>query len=344
MNGTMHPNDHFADYSIVECFGGNIAATRYLVRNNKKDFCLRVFKGFNFFDPMSLSNIGYKIKTENSSGLLPEEWIERFTDSTNPKWIPVHEEEEELIQYFENRLSITEELNGLPGFPRLVSAGVYNGYLYFVTNWEKGNNLKQRINSGYLTVEDKLRALHQSVSRLEQMHGLNLLHNDVKPSNYFVTKDGVIILCDFDLSLRGERKLVGGKYVLQHNAPKGGVGSLAYMSPEITELSLGLGFTEFSDLYSLGVTGYQLLGGKFPFRAHSVSEYFKLIRKSTPSPVASLLSPNFPQRERVSDLVHWPLKKSWHKRPRAIDFRRELEGILTEEGIDWNEPLDIKVA
>ncbi len=323
MHRTLNIREQFADYTVLEHLRGNMVVNPYLVQDDSgKKFCLRVFRGFNVFN-------------KDPSDCVVEDSEEVYQARRGKL---VCEEEGNNFQLFENRLAITRELSRVSGFPRMVATGTYNGSLYFVNEWMDGKDLNKTIRTE-LTAEEKLKLLHKAVSLCEQMHGLNLLHNDVKPSNYFVTTERGLILFDFDLSLRGERKVVEGRSVLRHELDKPGYGTPSYMAPEITQRGLGIGLTEYSDLWSLGVTGYKLLTGQVPFRARSIDDLGRNIRLNPAKRVESFLPEDFSQQKRVSDLVHWCLEKKWHKRPRAAQFRQELEIILVTEGIYWGDPV-----
>ncbi len=129
--------------------------------------------------------------------------------------------------------------------------------------------------------EQRLRtALVQIVQGLQALHGLGLLHRDLKPDNIRVTPEGRVVLLDFGLCALGP----GGK-------PNqwGSAGTVAYMAPEQTERRHGPPV----DLYALGVTLYEALTGTLPFSGDGL---LILMRKScelAPSPRA--LCPEVPE-------------------------------------------------
>ena len=100
-------------------------------------------------------------------------------------------------------------------------------------------------------------ALHYA-HELPDEHGspLRLIHRDVSPSNLLLSYDGVVKLADFGIA-RAERR------VSQTHA--GGIkGKYAYVAPEVVA---GRDFDARSDLFSLGVVGYELIAGKRPFES-----------------------------------------------------------------------------
>lgn len=98
----------------------------------------------------------------------------------------------------------------------------------------------------------------QMLEGLKHLHGLGILHRDIKPSNFLVdTRYGLVKISDFGMSADMEASHTSG----QKTSCTTWVGSLRYMSPEKLR---GECYRFDSDVWSLGVTVYQLATGKFP--------------------------------------------------------------------------------
>jgi serine/threonine protein kinase len=108
------------------------------------------------------------------------------------------------------------------------------------------------------------RIIEQAASALAHMHEKGWVHRDVKPENILVNKTGEVRVIDYALAMRpfsALKRLLGGK------APRQGTPS--YMSPEQIRCEPP---TPSADIYSFGITCYELTCGRPPFRGNSQSE------------------------------------------------------------------------
>ncbi|HMM34995.1 MAG TPA: protein kinase [Thermoanaerobaculia bacterium] len=121
-----------------------------------------------------------------------------------------------------------------------------------------GGSLKERLSQGRLPFEEALRIAREVLEGLAALHGLGIVHRDVKPGNVLLATDGSVKLADFGLARRLE---VDETRATSVNAF---VGTVDYVSPEQARELDGR-----SDLYSFGVTLYEMLTGGIPFRRDS---------------------------------------------------------------------------
>lgn len=123
-----------------------------------------------------------------------------------------------------------------------------------------GGSLKDLLSGGRLPLEEALRVAGEILEGLAVLHGLGIVHRDVKPGNVLLAADGSVRLADFGLARRLE---VDETRATSVNAF---VGTVDYVSPE---QALGRELDGRSDLYSFGVTLFEALTGGIPFKRDS---------------------------------------------------------------------------
>jgi serine/threonine protein kinase len=155
------------------------------------------------------------------------------------------------------------------------------------------------------------RIISQAAAGLSYVHQKGWVHRDIKPENILVNKSGETRLIDFALAMRpfnALKKLLGSK------APRQGTPS--YMAPEQIRCEPP---TPSADIYSFGITCYELACGRPPFRANSTSELLNKHLSERPLP---LTSHNKSVTPEFNDLVVQMLQKS--PAARVPDFQEFL--------------------
>ncbi|MBA2482023.1 MAG: serine/threonine protein kinase [Planctomycetes bacterium] len=196
---------------------------------------------------------------------------------------------------------------------------------YLTMEFVNGPTLSNVIDeAGRLSVGISSRFMIQVARALEHVHGLGIVHRDVKPSNILVTADGVAKLADLGLA----KKVDLGPNDKQALLTKQGMvlGSPAYMPPE--QIHNASEVTRSADIYALGATFYHAVSGSPPFNGTSGLEVMaKVLRDQTP-PVTDL-APDLPRG--VAELITSMLDKDPAKRPRdATTVIARLEDVLKE--------------
>jgi serine/threonine protein kinase len=137
----------------------------------------------------------------------------------------------------------------------------------------EGTTLGSRLRGGPFPASEAVDYISQILSALSYAHTRGIVHRDIKPSNMMLTRDGTVKLMDFGIArAAGETKLTVTGSTL---------GSLYYMSPEQVQ---GQQIDARSDLYSLGVSLYELVTARHPFEGDTSFTVMKAHIESTPVP------------------------------------------------------------
>ena len=142
----------------------------------------------------------------------------------------------------------------------IYDVGILDGKYYIIMEYLEGGDLKQRIKQ-VLTVEQSLKILRQITLAIAHAHDKGFIHRDIKSQNIMFRADGTAVLTDFGIvkDLTAE-----SGYTVDGTS----IGTPHYMSPE---QALGSEKIDWrTDLYSLGVTFYEMLTGSVPYFADSV--------------------------------------------------------------------------
>ena len=190
-----------------------------------------------------------------------------------------------------------------------------DGRPFFCMAFYEGQTVQQKIAEGPLDVGEALAITHAACAGLEEAHGKNIIHRDIKPGNIIITKDGTVKLLDFGIARLIDRTVV----TRQGTTP----GTIHYMSPEQLSDS---DVDARSDVFSLGVVLFEMLTGELPFAAdRSAAVSYKILNQE-PARVTGY-------RKDVPKSLQKLLDRAMEKKPRnrygsVRAFRRELELVM----------------
>ncbi|HYC52131.1 MAG TPA: serine/threonine-protein kinase [Gemmatimonadaceae bacterium] len=206
----------------------------------------------------------------------------------------------------------------------IYDVGETEGIAYFVMGYVTGGNLAALLaREPRQPLDETRRIICEVADALAYAHTRGVIHRDIKPDNILLDRDtGRAMVTDFGIA----RAMEGGTRLTQTGIA---VGTPTYMSPEQAE---GREVDGRSDIYSLGVVGYQMLTGRVPFTA--ASSMALLLKHVTERPRAiAELRPDTPRVLR--DAVERSLMKSPEDRwPTASALRDTLMSDQTS-GAPW---------
>lgn len=219
--------------------------------------------------------------------------------------------DENFKNRFRNEASASAKL-AHPNIVNVINLGSHLGRPYIINEIIVGATLQELLDARrrftYIEAIDAMIQLGKAVSFAHQN---KIIHCDIKPTNIFLTTDGVIKLGDF-----GVAKI--------NLSPVDGiiVGSAHYLAPEVAQ---GKEATYASDIYSLGVTLFELVTGRLPFDGETNEDIaLKHIKERFPSPKKYIA--NMPKA--VEKIIMRACKKRPRNRYKSVDlFVKDLENI-----------------
>ena len=168
---------------------------------------------------------------------------------------------------------------------RVTDVGVQdNGIPYLIMEFLDGNDVASELaRRGPLPIEEAVDYVLQACEALAEAHAAGIVHRDLKPANLFLAArpggSRMIKIIDFGIA-----KSVESASSL--TATSGTIGSPMYMSPE--QIRSPKTVDQRGDVWSMGVTCYELLSGRLPFAAESVHSALASIVVDSPVPLRSV--------------------------------------------------------
>lgn len=160
-----------------------------------------------------------------------------------------------------------------PNIVNVYDVGEENGIYYIVMELVEGITLKNYIEKkARISVKEAISIAIQISMGIEAAHNNHIIHRDIKPQNIIISKEGKVKVTDFGIA----------KAATSNTITSNVMGSVHYTSPEQAR---GGYSDEKSDIYSLGITMFEMLTGRVPFNGDTtVSIAIKHIQEEMPSP------------------------------------------------------------
>ena len=214
-------------------------------------------------------------------------------------------------------------------------AGVYDvldsdGRAYIVMEYVPGESLADQLHhQGPLSTDRVVQIGMQLCDALAEAHRHHIVHRDLKPANVRVTPDGRVKVLDFGLAKRpaavaavtpgGERVAVAESLALSEGQV---IGTPTYMAPEVL---LGQAADHRSDIYSLGVTLFELAVGYTPFDGTNFLSIALAVLTEPPPPITTMLPGG------LGEIVAKCMARDQSERYQsAVALRRDLASLSAE--------------
>jgi serine/threonine-protein kinase len=228
-----------------------------------------------------------------------------------------------------------------------------DSFTFIVMQYIEGETLGEKMLRQPLELSTALAIAEQAAEALAEAHTRGILHRDVKPQNMIITPRGQVKILDFGLA-----KQMSSSDSVDFEAPTASllstpghvVGTMPYMSPEQLQ---GEPLDARSDIFSLGVTFYEMLAGKHPFQDKSAAVTLSRIMLGDPIPTEQFHAQVSPELQAVlnkmlskdkaaryqnahdllKDLRQLPAKLSANTAPVDAAPTKQSSSITTKESV-----------
>ena len=208
-----------------------------------------------------------------------------------------------------------------PNIVGIYDVGEENGMYYIVMELVDGITLKKYIEEkGKLSVKEAVGIALQIANGLEAAHSNHIIHRDIKPQNILIARDGTAKVTDFGIA----------KAASSNTITANAMGSVHHISPEQAR---GGYSDEKSDIYSLGVTMYEMLSGTLPFNGESAVAIALAHIQEEAVPLAAL-DATIPKG--ISNIVNKCMQKKTELRYSCVaDLIADLKMFLQDPSGDY---------
>lgn len=164
--------------------------------------------------------------------------------------------EKDFILRFSREAEVLARLSH-PNIVPIIDKGSTGGLFYFVMEFIDGETLRQKLRRGRLHLDEVIKYTVQILRAISFAHKQNVIHRDLKPENVLIDTTGNVRIADFGLAdivgLQNDYSLTGSGMAM---------GTAHYMAPEQRRDAKRV--DRRADIYSLGVTLYEMLAGEIP--------------------------------------------------------------------------------
>jgi len=252
--------------------------------------------------------------------------------------------DQEQVQRFEQEARAASALNH-PNIITIYEVGETGSAHFIATEYVDGETLRERLSRERMNLDEILDVAIQIASALEAAHQAGIVHRDIKPENIMLRPDGYVKVLDFGLAKLTESpsreksdSSENGLLSTQVTTSPGVIiGTPNYMSPEQAR---GLAVDARTDIFSFGAMLYEMIAGRRPFDAATVSDILVEVLTHDPTPLRNL-APGIPAR--LERIVSEAMAKRKEERTRSISatlaaLRKQKRLLEIEAGVDESIP------
>ena len=220
--------------------------------------------------------------------------------------------DEAQLSRFKNEARSASALNH-PNILTVYEIGTEGDRQFIAMEFIEGVTLRASITSGRINPQAALEIAVQVASALAAAHQAGVVHRDIKPENIMLRPDGYVKVLDFGIAKLTEPKAASDDHTIETTAtlqtrPGLVLGTARYMSPEQAR---GQKVDARSDIWSLGVVLYEMVGGSPPFRGETPSDCIAAILTTEPLPLSGVL-PDIPLK--LESILQKALRKNSNER------------------------------
>lgn len=180
--------------------------------------------------------------------------------------------EEDDVADIRQEVSFLSQLSTVPGVTRYHGSFLVGTKLWIVMDFAAGGSIRDLMKAGTIDEQCISVIARDVVSALSHLHKLRIIHRDIKAANILLTVDGRVQLCDFG---------VAAQVTMDSSKRNSFVGTPYWMAPEI--LKKGSPYDCKADIWSLGVTLYEMATGNPPFADVDPMRAIYLIPRTQPA-------------------------------------------------------------
>jgi serine/threonine-protein kinase len=205
--------------------------------------------------------------------------------------------------------------------------------IFLVMEMIDGHTLREYLNEqGNLSINDGIKFLLPVLSALGAAHKLGIVHRDIKPENILISKEGRVKIADFGLA---KGPLLGSTMTAESSVI---LGSVSYLSPE--QVQRGVADSR-SDVYSIGITAFEIFTGKKPFEGEEPIQIAYMHVNNRVPRISTVVS-GVPAE--LDDLIYRATSSNPDERPRDASIFHEDLKALNPQKRQMSLELDIPIA